>query len=100
MRSLEHQAWVEQQLIRIEKAIEQALPQGELTATRLFEALAYASLGGGKRIRALLVFGKRRVAGRQSRELFAGCCGLGNDSRLFACARRYALHGQRRASPW
>ena len=54
MRSLEHQAWVEQQLIRIEKAIEQALPQGELTATRLFEALAYASLGGGKRIRALL----------------------------------------------
>ncbi|MEY2718493.1 MAG: hypothetical protein RL539_1525 [Pseudomonadota bacterium] len=54
MLAADHQAWVQTQLGLIESAIARALPQGQLQASRLFEALAYASLGGGKRIRALL----------------------------------------------
>ena len=49
-----HQAWTEMHLAAIEACIKAALPRGELEPSALFEALAYASLGGGKRIRALL----------------------------------------------
>jgi len=54
MTAAGHQAWIQTQLSLIEAAIDEALPKGELSHTKLFEALAYASLGGGKRIRALL----------------------------------------------
>ncbi len=41
---------------RAEAALTLALPQGELTPSKLFEAMRYATLGGGKRMRPLLVY--------------------------------------------
>lgn len=41
---------------RTEIALEQALPVGELNPSTLFEAMRYSTLGGGKRMRPLLVY--------------------------------------------
>lgn len=40
---------------RAEAALERLLPQGEEAQARLYEAMRYACLGGGKRLRAFLV---------------------------------------------
>jgi farnesyl diphosphate synthase len=41
---------------RAEHALSTVLPQGELAPGRLFEAMRYSTLGGGKRMRPLLVY--------------------------------------------
>jgi len=41
---------------RVERALERFLPPADLPPTRLHEAMHYAVLGGGKRIRPLLVY--------------------------------------------
>jgi farnesyl diphosphate synthase len=41
---------------RAEQALEKSLPQGELAPSTLFAAMRYSTLGGGKRIRPLLVY--------------------------------------------
>jgi farnesyl diphosphate synthase len=69
----------------------------------LGEAMRYAVLDGGKRLRPLLVLApgeavRRQRSGAGSRAA-RGLRG-GADPRLFAGARRHALHGQRRAAPW
>ncbi len=43
-------------LARIERVLDQTLPAASLPPTRLHEAMRYAVLGGGKRIRPLLVY--------------------------------------------
>lgn len=40
---------------RAEEALDRLLPQGDEAQSRLYEAMRYASLGGGKRLRAFLV---------------------------------------------
>lgn len=47
--------WVQRMRLRIEQALEQALACAGAHPARLGEAMHYAVLGGGKRIRALLV---------------------------------------------
>ncbi len=41
---------------RVETALERRLPRPEVIPTHLHEAMRYATLGGGKRVRALLVY--------------------------------------------
>ncbi len=49
--------WMQSQQDRIEQALSQRLPKtGDLSSTTLIEAMRYATLGGGKRLRALLVY--------------------------------------------
>jgi farnesyl diphosphate synthase len=76
MRAEDHQAWVHRQLARIESALEQALPKGQLQASPLFEALAYASLGGGKRIRALLCLASGEVLAAEPRHCMSAAVAL------------------------
>ncbi|MFW5451591.1 MAG: (2E,6E)-farnesyl diphosphate synthase [Methylophagaceae bacterium] len=48
--------WVQQRQARIEHALAERLPSSEQTSAQLLEAMRYATLNGGKRLRALLVY--------------------------------------------
>ena len=48
-------AWIADRRVRIERSLEATLPHADVHPARLHEAMRYAALGGGKRIRALLV---------------------------------------------
>jgi farnesyl diphosphate synthase len=47
--------WMGRVQARVESALERALPRAELVPARLHSAMRYAVLGGGKRVRPLLV---------------------------------------------
>jgi farnesyl diphosphate synthase len=48
--------WITARCAQVEQALESVLPQPNLLPMRLHEAMRYAALGGGKRIRPLLCF--------------------------------------------
>ena len=48
--------WMQGIQARIETALERKLPAADTTPTRLHQAMRYACLGGGKRVRPLLAF--------------------------------------------
>ncbi len=48
--------WCKQTQAAMETVLDRHLPSASLPPTRLHEAMRYASMGGGKRVRALLVF--------------------------------------------
>lgn len=50
------QDWARQRQVRMETVLEQFLPASELAPQRLHQAMRYAVLGGGKRVRPLLAF--------------------------------------------
>ncbi len=47
--------WANQQQLHIEQVLAQRLPKAGVTPARLHDAMRYAVLGGGKRVRPLLV---------------------------------------------
>jgi farnesyl diphosphate synthase len=53
---------------RVESALERALPKAELIPARLHSAMRYAVLGGGKRVRPLLVHAAGEAAATQADE--------------------------------
>jgi farnesyl diphosphate synthase len=55
--------WMEAQRARVERALEQVVPAPTLIPGRLHEAMRYAALGGGKRMRPLLVFAAGELVG-------------------------------------
>ena len=56
-------SWAAERRARVEHALDRALPPAEADAGRLVEAMRYATLGGGKRIRALLAYAAGEFAG-------------------------------------
>lgn len=52
--ALSFNSWSQQVQQRTEHVLDQLLPSSEVSPTRLHEAMRYATLGGGKRVRALL----------------------------------------------
>lgn len=50
------QAWLAARAQQVEKRLEETLPANEILPARLHEAMRYAVLGGGKRVRAALVY--------------------------------------------
>ena len=50
------ETWCERRRALVEHFLDQILPSAEAEPQRLHEAMRYAVLGGGKRIRPLLVF--------------------------------------------
>lgn len=54
--SLEFPDWMQSVQARIENALSHRLPSAEAIPARLHQAMRYASLGGGKRVRPLLAF--------------------------------------------
>ena len=53
---LDFPAWLASRAQQIEHVLEQSLPGTDVVPSRLHEAMRYAVLGGGKRIRAALVY--------------------------------------------
>jgi len=57
------QAWLGVVQGRMEQVLARTLPAAEIVPQRLHAAMRYAALGGGKRVRPLLVFAAGEVAG-------------------------------------
>jgi len=57
------QGWVAAQQIRFEETLREVLPRAEVSPQRLHEAMRYAVLDGGKRVRPLLVIAAGEMAG-------------------------------------
>jgi farnesyl diphosphate synthase len=56
-RPRDFQAWSRDVAGRVETALADLLPASRIAPTRLHDAMRYSTLGGGKRVRAMLVFG-------------------------------------------
>ena len=61
---------------RMESALDRALPVPAITPTRLHEAMRYAVLGGGKRVRPLLVHAAGDISGATPERLDRVGCAL------------------------
>jgi farnesyl diphosphate synthase len=57
------QSWLASQQTRFEDVLHELLPRAEIAPQRLHEAMRYAVLNGGKRVRALLVFAAGELTG-------------------------------------
>jgi len=57
------EVWMKDVQARVESALDHLLPKSSPAPARLHEAMRYAVLGGGKRVRPLLVFAAGEVAG-------------------------------------
>ena len=65
----QHSAWFAQALQEVEAALDAKLLAFDTPATRLKEAMHYAVMGGGKRIRPLLVLASAELSGRSFRDI-------------------------------
>ncbi|HUV99515.1 MAG TPA: farnesyl diphosphate synthase [Gallionella sp.] len=57
------QGWIAAQQTRFEDVLRESLPRADVAPQRLHEAMRYAVLDGGKRVRPLLVFAAGELAG-------------------------------------
>jgi farnesyl diphosphate synthase len=60
--SVDFQSWVHARQTQIESTLQSVLPAAEIAPQRLHQAMRYAVLGGGKRVRPLLAFGAGELA--------------------------------------
>ena len=60
---LHFQSWMGAIQARMEEALARLLPAAQVAPARLHEAMRYATLGGGKRVRPLLAFGAGELVG-------------------------------------
>ena len=60
--SVDFQSWVHARQTRIESTLQSVLPAAEIAPQRLHQAMRYAVLGGGKRVRPLLAFSAGELA--------------------------------------
>ncbi len=63
------QSWVTAQQARCEDVLHELLPRAEVSPQRLHEAMRYAVLQGGKRVRPLLVFAAGELTGADAARL-------------------------------
>ena len=61
MTGADFQAWMVGIQARMEAALSRLLPAGHVVPARLHDAMRYAVLGGGKRVRPLLAFAAGQV---------------------------------------
>jgi len=64
--------WLETTRRRTEQALERHLPAADVPPTRLHEAMRYAVLGGGKRVRAAMVYAAGAACGASTQATGAG----------------------------
>ncbi len=63
MSTTDFPAWAQSVAERVEQALSRFLPPATTRPTRLHEAMRYAALGGGKRVRPMLAFGAGNITG-------------------------------------
>ena len=64
--SVSFQEWVKNCQHQLELFLEDRLPDPKTTPERLHDAMRYAVLGGGKRVRPLLVFAAGELSGAET----------------------------------
>lgn len=70
------QAWMTGIQARVEAALARSLPAGDIVPVRLHQAMRYATLDGGKRVRPLLVYAAGELAGGDPGRLDAAACAV------------------------
>ncbi len=68
--------WCRDTAAQVEEALAQALPPADAVPSRLHEAMRYASLGGGKRVRPLLVHASAGLSGASAQATAAAACAV------------------------
>lgn len=76
MTSVVFTEWMATVQSRLEMALARALPRAECIPARLHAAMRYATLGGGKRIRPLLVFAAGELTGAAPEKLEIVACAV------------------------
>jgi farnesyl diphosphate synthase len=61
--------WSRETATRVETALTELLPASRIAPARLHDAMRYSTLGGGKRVRAMLVFGAGEMTGADAERL-------------------------------
>lgn len=61
-KSFDFQAWLSNRVQQVEVMLDQTLPAADVVPGRLHEAMRYGVLGGGKRVRAALVYAAGEVS--------------------------------------
>jgi len=69
-------AWMGEIQARLESALARLLPAAHIAPARLHEAMRYASLEGGKRVRPLLVFAAGELAAAAPERLEVAACAV------------------------
>ena len=69
MSAVEFAAWSREVAGRMEEVLSGILIPSNIAPTRLHEAMRYATLGGGKRVRPMLVFAAGEVSGAEASRL-------------------------------
>lgn len=69
-------AYIDEHVPRINQALEQILPRGELIPATLHEAMRYSVTGGGKRIRPLLCIMSAEVCGGGEEAAMPAACAV------------------------
>jgi farnesyl diphosphate synthase len=67
--SPDFQTWSRETATRVETALSDLLPASRVAPSRLHDAMRYSTLGGGKRVRAMLVFGAGELTGAHADRL-------------------------------
>ena len=70
------QTWMGSVQARMEAALVRLLPSGKIAPVRLHEAMRYATLGGGKRVRPLIAFAAGDLAGAAPERLEVAAAAL------------------------
>ena len=76
MSSSDFAQWMRNVQTRTETALAAALPSPDITPCKLHQAMRYAVLGGGKRVRPLLVHAAGEVAGAEAARLDHAACAV------------------------
>ena len=74
--SVEFPDWMHGIQTRIESALGQRLPSADAIPARLHQAMRYASLGGGKRVRPLLAFAAGELTQAPAERLEIASCAV------------------------
>ena len=69
MSTVDFQAWSRDVAGRMEAALTELLPAKQVAPNRLHDAMRYSTLGGGKRVRAMLVFAAGELTGAEAGRL-------------------------------
>ena len=69
MNPTDFHAWSRETATRMEAALADLLPSKSIAPSRLHDAMRYSTLGGGKRVRAMLVFGAGEVTAADPKRL-------------------------------
>jgi farnesyl diphosphate synthase len=67
--ALDFDAWSRDVATRMESVLSEQLPASRIAPSRLHDAMRYSTLGGGKRVRAMLVYGAGEVTGADAKRL-------------------------------